>query len=225
MTGEGKKILIVEDEPRTAQWLKIYLERAGFHAVKSSNGEDGLKKAREINPDLVLLDLTLPRLNGFDLCRILRKESDVPLIMTTARGAKEDRLKGLDGGADDYLVKPFDPDELIARIRALLRRTAGGEEPLVRCGPLELDNKREMVLFSGDLLPLTHYQFLIIKLFMEHPGQVFSRTQLMERVLEGSVDVFDRSMDAHIKRLRKLIHRGEFKPIETVYGAGYRFLC
>jgi len=225
MTGGGKRILIVEDEPRTAEWLKIYLERAGFSAVKSSNGEDGLRKAREINPDLVLLDLTLPRLNGFDLCRILRKESDVPLIMTTARGAKEDRLKGLDGGADDYLVKPFDPDELIARIRALLRRTTATEEALVRRGPLELDITRETVHYSGDLLSLTHYQFLILKLFMEHPGQVFSRMQLMERVLEGSADIFDRSMDAHIKRLRKLIHRDGFNPIETVYGAGYRFIC
>ncbi|MBN2659510.1 MAG: response regulator, partial [Spirochaetales bacterium] len=117
MSGSDKTILIIEDEPRAAQWIKVYLERAGFSAVKSPNGEEGLKKARELRPDLILLDLMLPRLNGLDLCRILRKESDIPVIMTTARGSKEDRLNGLDGGADDYLVKPFDPDELVARVR------------------------------------------------------------------------------------------------------------
>ncbi|MBB6480798.1 response regulator transcription factor [Spirochaeta isovalerica] len=225
MSSLPKKILIIEDEPRTAQWIKVYLERAGFSAGKAGNGEEGLKLARESNPDLILLDLNLPRLNGIELCRILRKESDVPVIMTTARGAKEDKLKGLEGGADDYMVKPFDPDELVARVKALLRRSSRAEEALLTCGPLEMDRGKELVRLSGKTVALSHYQFLILKLFMEHPGQVFTRIQLMEQALEGSPDIYDRSIDAHIKRLRKLIHSDSYCPIETVYGAGYRFQC
>lgn len=225
MNDKQHKILIIEDERRTAEWIGVYLERAGFLVENAYNGEQGLNMAREFQYDMLLLDLNLPRLNGIDLCRILRKESDVPVIMTTARGAKEDKLNGLEGGADDYLVKPFDPDELVARVSALFRRTIRKDASLLTCGPLEIDCNKESVKFSGSPVSLSHSQFLILKLFLEHPGQVFSRVQLMEQVLDGSTDTYDRSVDAHIKRLRKLIHSDSYSPIETVYGAGYRFIC
>lgn len=219
----SRKILIVEDEPRTAGWVKIYLERAGFIAETARDGMEGLNLARTSEPDLILLDILMPRLNGVELCRMIRKESDVPIIMTTSRGAKEDRLRGLDEGADDYLVKPFDPDELVARINALLRRTGGSLKKSIRCGPLELDEEKRSVRLYGEVLPLSQAQYLLLTAFMKNPGRVFSREQLIDGAFKGNFESYDRAIDTHIKRLRKIINRKDFQPIETVYGAGYRF--
>jgi len=221
----GNSVLIIEDEPRTAKWIKIYLERADFTAEIADNGQEGLLKARSIKPDLILLDLMLPRLNGMELCRILRRESDVPIIMLTARGTKEDRLDGFDGGADDYIVKPFDPDELVVRVRAVLRRSKGEIRNILTCGKLSIDESARLVSFNGQEIKLSRAQFDILITFMRHPNILLTRSQLIEQAFSNDFDAFDRAIDTHIRRLRKLIHIGDFQPIQTIYGAGYKLVC
>ena len=223
--ASGNSVLIIEDEPRTAKWIKIYLERADFTAEIADNGQEGLLKARSIKPDLILLDLMLPRLNGMELCRILRCESDVPIIMLTARGTKEDRLDGFDGGADDYIVKPFDPDELVVRVRAVLRRSKGEIRNILTCGKLSIDESARLVSFNGQEIKLSRAQFDILITFMRHPNILLTRSQLIEQAFSNDFDAFDRAIDTHIRRLRKLIHIGDFQPIQTIYGAGYKLVC
>lgn len=218
-------ILIVEDEIRSAQWMKIYLERAGFTAEIAYDGVEGLNTARRINPDLILLDLMLPRLNGNELCRILRRESSIPIIMLTARGSKEDRINGFDGGADDYILKPFEPEEVIVRIKAVLRRTKGQVQKEMICGPITIDVERETVYVGQNPIPMSHAQFAVLSVFMGHPDIVLTRRQIIELAFNDDFDAYERAIDTHIRRLRKLIHHEGFQPIQTVYGGGYKLVC
>jgi DNA-binding response OmpR family regulator len=218
-------ILIIEDEKRTAEWIKIYLERAGFQSEIAFNGQEGLKMTRSLKPDLVLLDLMLPRLNGMELCRILRKESDIPIIMTTAKGAKEDKINGLNSGADDYMVKPFDPDELIVRILAVLRRYQGLVRTTLSCGYLTVDESSGQVLVEGREIHVSHAQFSILSVFMHYPNVILSRKQLIEQAFHNDFESYERAIDTHIRRLRKLIDIENFSPIQTIYGSGYKLIC
>ena len=172
-----RKILIIEDEIRSAQWMQTYLERAGFKAETANDGQAGLTAARSNNPDLILLDLKLPLINGNELCRILRKESNVPIIMLTSKGSKEDRITGLNEGADDYIVKPFEPEEVIGRINAVLRRTTGQTNIELSCGPIRVDEQKQTVFIDLENIPMTHAQFSVFLVFMKNPDIVLTREE------------------------------------------------
>lgn len=215
-------ILIIEDEARIAEWVRRYFERAGFAAVTAADGPTGLAQARELSPDLIVLDLMLPGLDGMSICRVLRRESDVPIIMLTAKGTQPDRIDGLEIGADDYIVKPFDPEEVVARARAVLRRTKGKVQSVLTCGPINLNENTMSVTISERPVQLSTTQFALLAVFMRHPNQVLSRAQLIELAFNDDFDGYDRAIDTHIRRLRKAIQIDELQPIETVYGAGYK---
>ncbi len=217
-------VLIVEDDTRIANWVKVYFERAGFSAEVTHDGESGLELARTLLPDLIILDLMLPRLDGVELCRILRRESDVPLIMLTAREAQDDRIIGLESGADDYIVKPFAPEEVIARADAVLRRVKGRVQQILTHNNITLNESTRSVTVDGEPVPLSQAQIDLLSAFMRHPNQVLTRDQLIELALDNDFEGFDRAIDNQIARLRKQISQGRNRPIETVYGAGYRFV-
>ena len=216
-------VLIVEDDTRIANWVKVYFERAGFSAEVAHDGETGLAMARDLMPDLVILDLMLPRLDGVDLCRILRRESDVPIIMLTARESPPERIIGLDGGADDYIIKPFDPDEVIARAAAVLRRVKDRVQQVLTRGNITLNETTGVVTVDEDPVSLSQGQTALLSTFMRHPNQVLTRDQLISLTFNDEFDGFDRAIDSQIARLRKQISRDGSRPIQTVYGAGYRF--
>ena len=216
--------LIIEDDTRIANWVKVYFERAGFSTKVAHDGESGLALARNLSPDLVILDLKLPRLDGVELCRILRQESDVPVIMLTAREAHVDRIIGLDTGADDYIVKPFDPEEVIARARAVLRRARGRVQQVLTRGNISLNETAQSVTVNEEPVILSQAQIALLSTFMRHPNQVLSREQLISLSLHQECQGFDRAIDSQIARLRKQIGRDGKQPIQTVYGAGYRFV-
>ena len=217
-------VLIVEDDRRIAEWVQTYLERAGFTAEIARDGRAGLERARKTKPDLVILDLTLPYLDGVSLCQTLRRESDVPIIMLTAREAPADRIRGLESGADDYIVKPFEPDEVVARVEAVLRRVHGTVPEVITAGNISLNPTAGTVTVSGETVTLTQAQFALLATFVHHQGHVLSRDQLIELSFD-EFDGFDRAIDTQIARLRKRIERGGSQPIQTVYGAGYRFVA
>ncbi|MDE2860946.1 MAG: response regulator transcription factor [Chloroflexota bacterium] len=217
-------VLIIEDDTRIANWVKVYFERAGFSADVTHDGESGLALARELAPDLIILDLMLPRLDGVELCRILRRESDVPIIMLTAREAPAERVMGLDSGADDYVVKPFDPEELIARAEAVLRRVKGKVQQVLTHGSIMLNETTGIVTVDGEPVALSRAQTALLSTFMRHPNQVLTRDQLISLTFNDNFDGFDRAIDNHVARLRKLISTDGNRPIQTVYGAGYRFV-
>ncbi|MCY4415512.1 MAG: response regulator transcription factor [Chloroflexi bacterium] len=217
-------VLIVEDDTRIANWVKVYFERAGFSAEVAHDGETGLNLARELEPDLMILDLMLPRLDGVELCRILRRESDVPIIMLTAREAHTERISGLDSGADDYIVKPFDPDEVIARAHAVLRRVKGKVQQVLTCGNITLDETTRTVTVDEEPVPLSQAQIALLATFMRHPNQVLTRDQLISLTFNDEFEGFDRAIDNQVARLRRQINRGGRQPIQTVYGAGYRLV-
>ena len=217
-------VLIVEDDGRIARWVKVYFERAGFSAEIASDGQTGLALARSTVPDLVILDLALPLLDGVELCKRLRKDSDVPVIMLTARESHADRIVGLNSGADDYVVKPFDPGELIARARALLRRVDDRVIEKLTDAGIALNEAAGTVTVDGEPVQLTRAQIALLAAFMRHPNQVLSRDQLIWLAFGQEFEGFDRAIDSQVARLRKLIHRGGRRPIQTVYGAGYRFV-
>ena len=219
------RVLIIEDDTRIANWVKVYFERAGFSAEVAHDGEFGLELARALAPDLVVLDLTLPRLDGVDLCRILRQESDVPIIMLTAREAHADRIIGLDGGADDYIVKPFDPDEVIARAGAVLRRVKGRVQQVLTRGNITLNETTRSVTVDGEPVALSQAQTALLSTLMRHPNQVLSRDQLISLAFNDEFDGLDRAIDSQIARLRRQLNRNGRQPIQTVYGAGYRFVA
>ena len=218
------KILIVEDDTRIANWVKIFFEDAGFSAEVAYDGKAGLALARTLAPDLIVLDLMLPYLNGMELCRILRRESDVPIIMLTAREAHSDRIKGLDSGADDYVVKPFDPDEVVARAKAVLRRVNNKVQQVLTCGYITLDETTQRVTINQQPINLSHAQFTLLAVFMRHPNQLLTRDQLITLAFNNNFEGFDRAIDNHIFRLRKQINVDGRQPIQTVYGAGYKFV-
>ena len=220
-------ILVVDDEPKIVRLARDYLEQSGFRVLPSNDGLSALAAARQEKPDLIVLDLNLPGMDGIDLCRALRRESSVPIIMLTARVEETDRLIGLEVGADDYISKPFSPRELVARVRAVLRRTQGEVQTpgLIRTGALQIDLNGHRVMRQDEPIKLTRIEFSLLATLAQHPGQTFSRAQLIQR-LHGSDDSgFDRSIDAHIKNLRRKLEDDPADPryIQTVYGIGYRF--
>ena len=221
-------ILVVEDEPKIAKLARDYLERGGYRVLAAGDGATALAAFRRDQPDLVVLDLNLPGMDGLDVCRAIRRESDVPIIMLTARVEELDRLIGLELGADDYITKPFSPRELVARVRAVLRRVRGGVQSpnLVQAGDLELDLKGHRALRGGQSIHLTRIEFDLLATLAQHAGQTLSREQLLERIHGDATSAgYDRSIDAHIRNLRRKIETDPTDPqiIQTVYGVGYRF--
>jgi len=220
-------ILIVEDEPKIARLARDYLEKNGYRVLVAGDGDSGLAMARREKPDLLVLDLMLPGMDGLDVCRALRRESDLPIIMLTARAEETDRLIGLELGADDYISKPFSPRELVARVRALLRRAKGRVyvPGMIRAGELEINTESHGVVLAGESLHLTRIEFSLLHTLAQHPGQIFSRAQLLENLHGVAYIGYDRSIDAHIKNLRRKIEADPANPryILTVYAVGYRF--
>ena len=223
----AERILVVDDEPKIVKLAQDYLEKGGFQVVTAVDGPQALAVARRDKPDLIVLDLNLPGMDGLDVCRQLRRESDVPIIMLTARVDETDRLIGLELGADDYIVKPFSPRELVARVRAVLRRVTGGvhQPGIVRTGNLEIDLQGHRAKLEGQQIRLTPIEFNLLALLAQHPGQTFSRERLIEKLHGYSHDGYDRSIDAHIKNLRRKLEPNPSEPIYilTVYGIGYQF--
>ena len=223
-----KTILVVDDELKITRLLRDYLQQAGFRVVTASDGPGALASARTERPDLIVLDLGLPGLDGLDVTRTLRKSSDVPIIMLTARAEEADQLIGLELGADDYITKPFSPRALVARVRALLRRARGDllQEEILRSGKLELDLKRMEVKLSGEIIHLTRSEYTLLETLVKHEGQPLSREQLLEHLHGVAFGGVDRSVDSHIKNLRKKIEPDPTESIciQTVYGYGYKFL-
>ena len=217
-------VLIIEDDARIANWVKVYFERAGFSAEVAYDGESGLALARKLAPGLIILDLMLPRLDGVELCRILRRESGVPIIMLTAREAHAERVIGLDSGADDYVVKPFDPEELIARAQAVLRRVKDRVQQVLTQGGITLNETTRSVTVDGEPVDLSQSQIALLSTFMRHPNQALTREQLISLTFNDEFDGFDRAIDSQVARLRRQISRDGRQPIQTVYGAGYRFV-
>lgn len=221
-------VLIVEDDPDTAKLVGLYLRRDGHKVLKAQDGNEGLRLARSARPDLVVLDLMLPKLNGSEVCRRLRQESEVPIVMVTARVEEEDRLHGLDLGADDYVTKPFSPRELAARIRAVLRRAAKSENEqkpsAVSHSGVTVDLQRRAVFVDDQKVSLTPTEFGILEMLIKEPERTFSREQIIDRVFGFDFQGFDRTVDAHIANIRRKT-RPPHGPdhIQTVYGVGYRF--
>jgi two-component system OmpR family response regulator len=223
-----KKILIVDDEQRIVDLVKAYLEKEGYATIEALDGELALKLWREEKPDLVVLDILMPQVDGLEFCREVRKGSDTPIIILSARSQEEDRLTGLELGADDYVVKPFSPRELVARVRAVLRRQnqeEGRKEPSIIEGPLVINREKRLVEVDGEEIQLTATEFDILETLASYPGRVYSRGQLVGSEKAGYHESNDRTVDAHIKNIRKKL--GEkavgWSFIETVYGIGYRF--
>jgi DNA-binding response OmpR family regulator len=224
-------ILVIEDEPKIATLARDYLVKHGFRVLLAADGRMGLAMARRERPDLVLLDLLLPGLDGRDVCRALRAESDVPIIMLTALAEETDQIVGLELGADDYIVKPFSPSVMVARVRAALRRARGdgAAADVLRAGALALDTAGHTVTQAGAAVHLTPTEFTLLAALLRHPGQTLSREQLLDELYgtAAAVDGTDRSIDSHIKNLRRKLEAAPDAPrlIETVYGIGYRLVA
>jgi two-component system, OmpR family, alkaline phosphatase synthesis response regulator PhoP len=220
-------VLVVDDEEKIARLARDYLEQSGFRVITAADGPGGLAAARREKPDMVVLDLMLPGMDGLDVCRALRRESDVPIIMLTARAEETDRLIGLELGADDYIPKPFSPRELVARVRSVLRRVQGGVRTpgVIRIADLEIDTNGHRVTRSGAKIELTRNEFTILAALAQHPGQIFTRAQLLDRLHGFAYEGFDRSVDAHVKNLRRKLELDAADPhyVFTVYGIGYKF--
>ena len=221
-------VLVIDDETQIVRLARDYLERAGYRVISAADGPTGLAAARRERPDLVVLDLLLPGMDGLDVCRLLRRDSDVPIIMLTALAEESDRLVGLELGADDYIVKPFSPRELAARVRTVLRRARRSDSPppgLLRPAGLEIDLDGRTVRRDGQPVELSRLEFNLLALLAQRPGQVFTRAQLLDRLHGYSFDGVDRSIDAHIKNLRRKLEPDPAHPryILTVYAVGYKF--
>jgi DNA-binding response OmpR family regulator len=223
-------VLVVDDDPKIVATVTRYLEHGGFAAVVALDGPSALALARRERPDLIVLDRMLPGLDGASVCRVLRAESRVPIIMLTARATEEDRLEGLDLGADDYVVKPFSPRELIARIRAVLRRNdasraAADDEPTpIHVGEITLDLARHELRVRGAIVGVTAAEFRLLAALAAAPGRVFTRRELLDRGFDWTHEASERVIDVHIKNLRQKIERDRDRPliIRTVVGVGYR---
>ena len=227
-------VLVADDEPRITKLVAISLSEDGFRVITASNGEEALKKAEEYRPDVVLLDIVMPDIDGIEVMGQLREGRAVPVILLTAKGSTADKAKGLDLGADDYIAKPFHPDELAARIRAVLRRSTTKEgapakeiesKTTLERGQLRMDPERHTCTWKGEPVTLTVTEFLILQALAQRPGVVKSRNALMDAAYDDQVYVDDRTIDSHIKRLRKKFKLADddFEMIETLYGVGYRF--
>ena len=213
-------ILVVDDEPQIAEIATDYLRLAGYDVLVAGDGIGALDAIRHRPPDLVVLDLGLPRMDGLDVARAIRRASDLPIIMLTARVEEDDRLRGLEIGADDYITKPFSPRELVARVRAVLRRAEKrGSDDAIRIAGFVIDVPRMRITRDGAPVDLTPTEFQLLATLARHPGRVFTRVQLLDAVRGSAAEAFDRAIDSHIKNIRRKI--GE-EVIETVYGIGYR---
>jgi DNA-binding response OmpR family regulator len=222
-----KRILVVDDELRLRQVLRGYLEEEGYEVATASNGREALFASQDLRPDLIILDLMMPEMDGWEFMRQYRRQGGAPIIMLTARVEDLDKVIGLEMGADDYVTKPFSPRELIARVRAVLRR-AGGDvtaPPLLRAGDLELDPESRLVRLAGEYLDLTKMEFDLLTTMMHNPGRAFTRLELLERVQGFAYDGYERTIDVHVKNLRKKIEKDSSQPlyILTAFGVGYRF--
>jgi DNA-binding response OmpR family regulator len=221
------RVLLAEDDPKQASLIRLYLEREGHSVLVVDDGRRALEYSRARRPDLLVLDVMMPGVDGLDVCRILRAESDVPILLLTARSTEDDKLLGLDLGADDYVTKPFSPRELAARVRALLRRAGKGTPsamaPLV-VGDLEIDSARFEVRVGGRAITLTAKEFGILEALAAEPGRVFTRAQIIDKAFGFDQYVLERTVDAHVMNLRRKIEHDPTDPryVQTVYGRGYR---
>ncbi len=222
-----KTILVVDDEPKIVALARDYLRNAGFDVTSASDGPEALAAFRARQPDLIVLDLGLPRLDGLDVARAIRKTSNVPIVMLTARGDESDRVAGLELGADDYVTKPFSPKELVARVRAVLRRAeiAAAPADLVRAGDVTLDVPRMRLHVGARTIELTPTEFQLVLTLARAPGRVFTRAQLLDAVHGVAVETYERAIDAHIKNIRRKMEPDARVPryVLTVHGVGYRF--
>lgn len=222
----GKRVLVVDDDVKTVELVKLYLNRDGYRVLTAYDGVEALRLAREGRPDLIVLDLMLPGIDGLQICRTIRNESDVPIIMLTAMTTDQDKLTGLDLGADDYVTKPFSPRELAARVRTVLRRFPGERGPNeIKHGELTVNFIKHQAYFAGRLLNLTAIQFKILGVLVKDPGRIFSRAELIEKAFGYDFEGFDRTVDVHILNLRRKLEPDPSHPkyIKTVYGTGYKF--
>ena len=220
-----RTILVVEDEPQIADLVRDYLEHAGFAVLAAGDGASGLALARARRPDAIVLDLGLPRIDGLDVVRALRRDSTVPIVILTARGDETDRVTGLELGADDYVVKPFSGKELVARVRAVLRRVDNAALPAERItvGDLELDLARRKVTAAGRVVTLTPTEFELLAVLAREPGRVFTRSQLLDAVHGFSLETYERAIDGHVRNLRRKLEpdEGLARYVRTVHGVGY----
>lgn len=223
----GARVLVAEDDPKQANLIKVYLEREGHSVLAVSDGRAALESARARRPDLLVLDIMMPKTDGLDVCRVLRAESDVPIILLTARTTENDILLGLDLGADDYMTKPYSPRELAARVRALLRRSGAVTSPdksVLTVGDLEIDIGRFEIRVGGATVTVTAKEFGIAEVLASEPGRVFTRAQIIDRAFGFDHYVLERTVDAHVMNLRRKIEPDPTRPryLQTVQGRGYR---
>ena len=225
----NKKIVVIDDEPSVQEVVRGYLEKDGYVVYVAGNGREGLALAERTKPGLIVLDLMLPDVSGEEICREIRSRSDVPILMLTAKASEDERVGGLALGADDYLTKPFSPRELVARVRAVLRRTQGVETPLVEVlafdgGALEIDTVQHEVRRDGAAVELTPNEYRLLVTLARYPGRVYSRFELINHVQGYDFEGYERTIDAHVKNLRKKIEPDPKHPryVETVFGVGYR---
>lgn len=228
MLNDKLKVLIVEDDHNTANLVATYLQREGFITLIEHDGERGLLAAKTKKPGLVILDLMLPHIDGLEICRRLRRDSDVPILMLTAREEEIDRVLGFSLGADDYVVKPFSPRELVERVKAILRRVRSvpvAENRILRQGDLSLDPEKHKVCLQGETINLTSSEYKLLQTLMSAPGRVYSRSELLSHFYEHEEAVVERVIDVHINKLRQKLEQDPARPqyIETVRGFGYRF--
>ncbi len=229
MTG---KILVIDDDRKTVELVKLYLESEGFHVFSAFDGQMAIQIARKHTPDLIVLDLMLPKVDGIEVCRSIRAESQVPIIMLTARTTEEDKLQGLNLGADDYIVKPFSPREVLARVKAVLRRAQSYREPdldksqRIVFGNLVVDPAKHEATINGNQVLLTPKEFKLLQLFTRHPGRAFSRSELMDEAFGKEYEGLERTIDVHVMNLRRKIEDiSEISvAIKTVYGTGYKLI-
>jgi DNA-binding response OmpR family regulator len=222
-----KTILVVDDEPKIVQLARDYLEHAGFTVLAAHDGKAALASVRSSKPDLIVLDLGLPQLDGLDVTRSIRKDSNVPIIMLTARSEETDKLIGLELGADDYITKPFSPKELVARVRTVLRRTenSNSNAEIIRAADLTLDVPRMKLTREDETIELTPTEFQLVAALAKQPGRIFTRAQLLDAVRGIAFESYERAIDAHIKNIRHKIEPNPREPryVLTVYGVGYKF--
>ncbi len=220
-----KTILVVDDEKKIVDIIKAYLEKEGYRVIAAYNGSSALREYQSQKPDLLILDLMLPEISGWDVCRAVRKESEVPIIMLTARDEQTDKIIGLEMGADDYVTKPFDPKELVSRVKAILRRVE--KQPagkVIALRDLKIEVEKRKVTLGDRILDLTPIEFDILLVMAENPGRVFSRMHLLDRIQGDAYEGYERTIDSHIKNLRRKIEPDPDHPslITTVYGVGYK---
>ncbi|MCA9918969.1 MAG: response regulator transcription factor [Anaerolineales bacterium] len=223
----ARTVLVVDDSESLRTMVKTYLAQEGFRVVTAVNGREALFVARDEKPDLILLDIMMPELGGYEFMRIYGKEAETPIILLTARLEENDKILGLELGADDYVTKPFSPRELTARVRAVLRRTEkqASEPDILRAGNIELNQDNRTVNVGGELVDLTAFEFDLLALLMASPGRVYSRLDLLQKLQGNAFEGYERNIDVHIRHLRVKIEPDSANPqyIQTVYGIGYRF--